>query len=575
LEKDEASLRLEERARIEQTRMMYRTPAIPLINVITAGITAAAVSPVYPPAILVGWIVLFCLIAAWRFWLWHRQRRVDMSVNPDYWRHRFVAGAVAAGCLWGMAGSIVFVTPDAGYHVFIAFVLGGMTAGAVVGNATYMPAFYGFTLPAILPMALALFIHGGGRPVAMALLMLAFCAVLALAGRNMHRWIDRTTRLQIERQQLIRQLEDATGGLERQIDSSRERELVLERATRALNDQTHALHQLNGMVQRLQESSSEDELAEIIRGYAPQVIPDRPGTLFMINNSGNLLTAVAQWGDPTATQMDFAPDQCWSLRRGQPHFMPRNGAEVRCQHVSPSYTGGYCCIPLLGRGGVVGLLYVEAEPATRDGTHDLDQNLEAFASNLGLALSNYRLRETLKVMSLRDSLTGLFNRRYLDEALSLEFGRAARNGESVGVIIGDLDHFKKLNDTHGHDGGDLALRGVAQVLTRSIRKGDIACRQGGEEFVLVLPGTTLEQARERAESLRAPLAALEVTHHGKLIGPITMSLGVAAYPDNGDTPEAVIRAADAAMYRAKQAGRDRVMIAERLQTREGLAGDGV
>ncbi|MBI1179029.1 MAG: diguanylate cyclase [Alphaproteobacteria bacterium] len=567
---------IEPRARVEQTRMMYRTPAIPLLNVVTAGITAAALSRVYPHPLLAAWVFLFAAVAAWRFWLWRRMRRADVAVNPDYWRHRFVAGAVTTGCLWGCLASIVFVTGDTGYYDFVSFVLGGMTAGAVIGNAAYMPAFYGFTLPTLLPMVAALFLEGTVRSAAMALLMLAFGAVLTMAGRNMNRWIFRTTRLQIEREDLINRLEETTDRLERQVEDSQQRELVLEQTTQSINRQARALHQLNGMVQRLQEAGTEAELSEIVRRFAPQVVPEAPGTLFIMNNSNNLLSAVASWGDRDGTRRDFPPDQCWGLRRGQPHLAPAQGAEVRCEHLEPGFEGGYACIPLLGRGGIVGLLHIEAEPATgANGTPDLAQNLEVFAGNLGLALANYRLRETLKVMSLRDSLTGLFNRRYLDEALALEVDRAARNGDSVGVIVGDLDHFKRLNDTHGHDGGDIALRAVAQVLARSIRKGDIACRQGGEEFVVVLPGASLELARERAAALRQPLAGLEVTHHGKLIGPITMSMGVAAYPDNGDTPDAVLRAADAAMYRAKQAGRDRVVTAEALQSRAGLAGDGV
>jgi diguanylate cyclase (GGDEF)-like protein len=178
----------------------------------------------------------------------------------------------------------------------------------------------------------------------------------------------------------------------------------------------------------------------------------------------------------------------------------------------------------------------------------------------------HALRETLRVMSLRDSLTGLFNRHYLEEALALEFGRAARAEDTIGIIFGDLDHFKRLNDTFGHDGGDMALRAVAQTLINNVRQGDIACRHGGEEFVLVLPGATLEQTRDRAEELCRALAAIEVLFHGKTIGPITMSMGIAVFPQHGSSPEAVIRQADRAMYRAKQAGRDRIVIADTSQS---------
>ena len=538
--------------------MMYGTPVIPMLNVLTAGITAAAMSPVFPLPVLIGWIALFCLVAGWRLHLWSRYKRADSAADTETWRHRFVGGAVATGCLWGMTGAVVFLTSDPAYYVFIVFVLGGMTAGAVVGNATYMPAFYGFALPAILPMAMALFIKADGRSVEMALLMLAFSAVLAVAGRSMHQWIVRTTRLQLEREQLIERLQGATETLETEIETSRRRELVLEDMTAALNEQTKSVHLLNGMVQRLQEATTEQELTEIVRGYAPQIVPGRPGILFLMNNSQNLLTAIADWGAPDGTEMDFPPDNCWALRRSQTHLVPADGNEVRCQHVHVDYAGGYACFPLLGRGSIVGLLYIQAEAAATG----KDEALTAFAGNLGLALANYRLREALRVMSLRDSLTGLFNRRYLEEALVLEFGRAARSHDGIGVIVGDLDHFKRLNDTFGHDGGDMALRAVAQVLIANVRKGDIACRHGGEEFVLVLPGATLDQTRERAEELRHALAGLEVSFHGKIISPISMSIGVAVFPQHGTSPEAVIRQADKAMYQAKQTGRDKVVVAD-------------
>ncbi len=550
-------LQLDGRARIEQTRMMYRTPAVPLLNVLAAGITAAAMFRAYPAIVLVGWLAAFVLVAAWRLHLWYGFHRIGAAVDSEYWRHRFVAGAVAMGCLWGLTASVVFVTADPGYHVFAVFVVGGMTVAAVVSHATYMPAVYGFALPIIMPMAIVLFVKGDARSVEMALLLLVFSAVLAVAGRSMHRWIESTTKLQIERELLIDRLQSATETLEREIATSHEREATLQAITAALEDQSRSVHLMNGMVQRLQEATTDQELIEIVGGYAPQIIPGRPGILFLMNNSQDLLTAVASWGDPGGTEMDFPPDDCWALRRSQTHLVPAGGREVRCRHAHSGFAGGYACFPLRGRGGIVGLLYVEADSATTG----LDEGLNAFASNLGLALANYRLREALRVMSLRDPLTGLFNRRYLEEALVLEFGRASRASDGIGIIVGDLDHFKRLNDTHGHDGGDAALRAVSQVLVSNIRKGDIACRHGGEEFVLVLPGATLEQTRERAEGLRRTLAQLEVPFHGKVISPITMSIGVAVYPEHGNSPDAVLRRADKAMYQAKQEGRDRVVVA--------------
>jgi diguanylate cyclase (GGDEF)-like protein len=162
-----------------------------------------------------------------------------------------------------------------------------------------------------------------------------------------------------------------------------------------------------------------------------------------------------------------------------------------------------------------------------------------------------------------DALTGLHNRRHLEQHLPLELVRAQRRGDSFAVVMVDADHFKRLNDTYGHDGGDVVLKEVANTLKANIRAGDLAFRYGGEEFVVVLSNTGPAGARDRAEALRAAIGTLDVRHNGRPIGPITASFGVAIFPDHGRDGESLIRAADAALYAAKAAGRNRVMVASR------------
>jgi diguanylate cyclase (GGDEF)-like protein len=162
-------------------------------------------------------------------------------------------------------------------------------------------------------------------------------------------------------------------------------------------------------------------------------------------------------------------------------------------------------------------------------------------------------------LSMRDPLTGLFNRRYLEETLGRELPRARRRGESVGVILLDLDHFKRLNDTFGHDAGDLVLNRMGELLAHASRGSDIACRFGGEEFALVLPGASLETARKRAEAIRAGFEALDVEFEGRKIGPLTLSAGVAAISPESEDWSTALQQADRALYAAKQAGRNRVL----------------
>jgi diguanylate cyclase (GGDEF)-like protein len=183
------------------------------------------------------------------------------------------------------------------------------------------------------------------------------------------------------------------------------------------------------------------------------------------------------------------------------------------------------------------------------------------ARQISLSLANLKLYESLQHQSIRDPLTGLFNRRYLEESLTREIHRASRDRQSLGIIMLDVDHFKRYNDTFGHEAGDAVLRELGLFLKKHIRSSDIACRYGGEEFMLILPEASLEHSIERAEQLREGIKHLNLEHHRQPLGGITLSLGVAVFPDCGLTGEAVIRAADAALYRAKIQGRDRTVAA--------------
>jgi diguanylate cyclase (GGDEF)-like protein len=171
------------------------------------------------------------------------------------------------------------------------------------------------------------------------------------------------------------------------------------------------------------------------------------------------------------------------------------------------------------------------------------------------------LREALRTQSIRDVLTGLYNRRYLEETLDREVRRAARAAQSLGLLMIDLDHFKKFNDTYGHDAGDAVLRETGQFLAKGIRAEDFVCRFGGEEFVVILPTASVEVAQARGERLRAKMRELNITHQDKSLGMVTISVGVAAFPQHGTSPKELMAAADAALYEAKRRGRDQVVVA--------------
>jgi diguanylate cyclase (GGDEF)-like protein/PAS domain S-box-containing protein len=173
-----------------------------------------------------------------------------------------------------------------------------------------------------------------------------------------------------------------------------------------------------------------------------------------------------------------------------------------------------------------------------------------------------RVEEALRELSVRDPLTGLFNRRYLEETLNRELWRAARSQRTVGVIMIDIDHFKRFNDAYGHATGDTLLREVGGFLNKNIRGSDIVCRYGGEEFTIILPDATLEITQRRAEFLRHNAKQLKVQYEGEVLEALTISLGVAGFPTHGITGPEILAAADAALYEAKEQGRDQVVVRE-------------
>jgi diguanylate cyclase (GGDEF)-like protein len=184
-----------------------------------------------------------------------------------------------------------------------------------------------------------------------------------------------------------------------------------------------------------------------------------------------------------------------------------------------------------------------------------------FIEHVAPALANMNLREKLHNLSIRDPLTGLYNRRFMEETLEREILQAERNQHPLGVVMLDLDHFKQFNDNFGHQAGDLLLREVGALLQSQIRGGDIACRYGGEEFILILPNAPLENILQRLDALRLAIKKIDVKHGSQPRVIVTVSAGLAMFPEHGDTSENLLSAADRALYCAKAGGRDRVMVA--------------
>jgi diguanylate cyclase (GGDEF)-like protein len=279
------------------------------------------------------------------------------------------------------------------------------------------------------------------------------------------------------------------------------------------------------------------------------------------------------WGDLSGDVISFHPEDCWALRRGATFPVSRASQGIVCGHAvcCEAAGGAYVCQPLIAQNNLLGLLYREAASGVPFAA-GADQLATMLAEQVSLAIANLELRDQLRNQAIRDQLTGLYNRRFLEDALARETGRAARSGEAVAVASLDVDHFKRINDTHGHEAGDAVLRSLGRILRETTRKTDIVGRFGGEEFLLLLPGANLEVAQARAEEVLDAVRAMQVAiPGGATLDNVTASIGLAVMPLHVGKGDALVAAADAALYQAKGQGRNRVMASDRRTVTSRLA----
>ena len=344
--------------------------------------------------------------------------------------------------------------------------------------------------------------------------------------------------------------------LYRQANSRRRAEVELRRT---IGEQERVLFEVSAMstmMELVHICRSQAEANHVIGEVLPQLLPSVSGALYVMRPSQGALELQFNWGEGPMTKV-FAPDECWGLRRSRTHLVERTRSAIMCRHIEPAQEGCLCA-PLVGHGEVLGVLHL-VSTNKQVLSADIQRLAGVLAEQLSLALGNLRLQETLRSRSERDPLTDLYNRRHLELSAERELARAGRHSHPLTLIMLDVDHFKQFNDTHGHDAGDAVLREVALVLKRHTRTEDIACRFGGEEFLMLLPGCPMDDAYQKAEAIREAIAQLRVSVSGAALSRITASLGIACYPQHGERLEELIRAADAALYKAKAAGRNQIV----------------
>lgn len=333
------------------------------------------------------------------------------------------------------------------------------------------------------------------------------------------------------------------------------------RVEKMLKQRTRELMLLNRMSELLQTCHTEAETYRVIGQVCQKLFPEDSGCLCMMDHQQPHLKVVEFWGTPPQPSLTAAPGNRQGLTNPQE-------LGILCPYQSVCTEKDCLCAPITASGEILGLLSLcfrhddgirSADPY--HGNSKAKQTiLSRIAEQYALALINLRLRETLRMECIRDPLTGLYNRRYMEESLEREARRARRRNSTIGIIMLDIDHFKQFNDVYGHDAGDLVLKELGLFFQRSTRGEDIVCRYGGEEFLLILPDAPLEVVMQRANDLHAGVKRLRLVYERNPLT-ISLSIGVAILPHHSSDVHEVVKAADDALYQAKKNGRDQVRVA--------------
>jgi diguanylate cyclase (GGDEF)-like protein/PAS domain S-box-containing protein len=345
-------------------------------------------------------------------------------------------------------------------------------------------------------------------------------------------------------------------------DQIREANEKLQRSIQELERRNSELGLLSELGEALQSCQKEAEIDAVAARYGERFFPLQSGALLLAPADGDLLELRSSWGPnrPAPSTMDIS--DCWGLRRSKTYIMENSVKDFVCGHLIQAglTSGRSVCVPMTSYGDLQGVLTISYDGAEESGQEELRPRLATnLAEHIGTAVVNLRLRESLREKSIRDPLTGLFNRRFMEETLDREIRRAIRAKVSVGLIMIDIDRFKSFNDIYGHDAGDLMLREVSRLLLDNVRREDVVCRYGGEEFLLIMPGAAPDLVRSRAEHIRAAAQSLTVNYQETALGPVTLSMGCGSFPVDGETQAAVIKASDNRLLQAKHEGRNKVV----------------
>lgn len=328
---------------------------------------------------------------------------------------------------------------------------------------------------------------------------------------------------------------------------------------------TREIELLRQLANTLAACTTIEEAQTVVRDIAPRVIGDFNGCVSIVRESRNLLEVGIDWGGSWPASTSFSPHDCWALRKGKYHISREKNHNLDCHHM-----GELCsdhttmCIPLIAHGNTVGVFHLYFADSQAELDRETKNLVFTLAEHLGLALANLRLQEELRSQAMRDPLTGLYNRRYFEDAIDREYYAANQNNSILTILMLDLDHFKRFNDNFGHDAGDFVLKEVSSLFSRVVSDRGIVCRIGGEEFVVVSTKLDAQQALALSNRIIEEVRELHLSLRGISLGQLGVSVGIATYPELDVSEKELIKLADTALYEAKERGRSQAVYAGEL-----------
>lgn len=333
----------------------------------------------------------------------------------------------------------------------------------------------------------------------------------------------------------------------------REQQLRIDRSTLEID-------LLRQLATTLAACKSMEEATFVVKDVVPRILGDINGCISIMRESQNLLEVVIDWGGKWPGAVTFAPDDCWAMRKGKYHLSKEKNQHLDCGHMSGMDTlDTTICIPLIAHGNTMGLFHLYFSSEDKPIDEETKQLAFTLAEHLGLALANLRLQETLRSQAMRDPLTGLYNRRLFEDMLEKEYSTSYQTKAPLSVQILDIDHFKQFNDNFGHDAGDFVLKEIANLLTFITEGQGIVCRIGGEEFAVICPNLSSEQAVSLAETIVESVKKLHLDMKGLSLGQLGISAGIATFPDADVSYQGLVKLADKALYEAKNRGRSQAV----------------